>query len=220
MKKDVLRLFTVCLLVGVTLSGTLFSQSREMQAADILKEITAKTKAYKSLNLSFTYQMENPDANINEVTEGKALVSGDKYKLDIAGQKVICDGKTIWTVIPDAEEVQVNNVSEGDNAFSPTRMLTTYSENYKSKLLPKINELNGVNVYALELTPNEKKNFDKVNLFINKDKMQLYAISVYDDGGSVYTYTITQFTPDVPVNDADFVFSTTEFPDYEVIDMR
>lgn len=219
MKKVVFKLMTVSILL-VFLPAVLISQSRDMQAADILKEVTAKTKAYKSLNLNFTYQMENPDANINEITEGKALVSGDKYKLDVAGQKVICDGKTIWTVIPDAEEVQVNNVSEGDNAFSPTKMLTTYSEKYKSKLIPKVTELNGVNVYALELTPNEKKNFDKVNLFVNKEKMQLYAISIYDQSGSVYTYTITKFTTDVPVKDTDFVFSTTEFPGYEVIDMR
>jgi len=219
MKKDVLKLMTLSLLL-VFCTSVGFSQSKDAQAAKILQEITTKTKAYKSIKLDFTYQMENPEANINEVTEGKALVSGDKYKLDVAGQKVICDGKTIWTVIPDAEEVQVNNVSEGDNAFSPTKMLTTYSEKYKSKLIPKVNELNGVNVHALELTPIEKKNFDKVNLFINKDKMQLYAISIYDQSGSVYTYTITTFTPDVTVKDADFVFSTTEYPGYEVIDMR
>lgn len=219
MKKDVLKLMTVCVLL-VFLTGTMNAQSRDAQAADILKEVTAKTKAYKSLNLNFTYQMENPDANINEVTEGKALLSGDKYKLDVAGQKVICDGKTIWTVISDAEEVQINTVSEGDNAFSPTKMLTNYSEKYKSKLITKVTELNGVNVYALELTPIEKKNFDKVNLYVNKDKMQLYAISIYDQSGSVYTYTITKFTTDVPVNDADFVFSSTEFPGYELIDMR
>jgi len=219
MKKDVLKLMTVCVLL-VFLSGAVFSQSRDAQAADILKEVTAKTKSYKSLKLDFTYQMENPDANINEVTEGKVLVNGDKYKLEVAGQKVICDGKTIWTVIPDAEEVQINTVSDGDNAFSPTKMLSTYSEKYKSKLIPKVTDLNGVNVYALELTPNEKKNFDKVNLFVNKDKMQLYAISIYDQGGSVYTYTITKFTSDVPVKDSDFVFSNTEFPGYELIDMR
>jgi outer membrane lipoprotein-sorting protein len=219
MKKVVFKLMTASVLL-VFFPMVLFSQARDVQASDILKEVTAKTKAYKSLNLNFTYQMENPDANINETTEGKALVSGDKYKLEVAGQKVICDGKTIWTVIPDAEEVQVNNVSEGDNAFSPTKMLTTYNEKYKSKLIPKVTELNGVSVYALELTPNEKKNFDKVNLFVNKDKMQLYAISIYDQSGSVYTYTITKFTTDVPVKDTDFVFSTTEFPGFEVIDMR
>lgn len=197
-----------------------FAQSKDAQAAEILQKITTKTLAYSSLNLEFSYQMENPEANINEVTNGKVLVSGDKYKLEIAGQKVLCDGKTIWTIIPDAEEVQVNNVSDGDNAFSPTKMLTTYSEKYKSKLIPRVNELNGVNVHALELTPNEKKNFDKVHLFVNKDKMQLYAVSVFDQSGSVYTYTITKFTTDVQVKNSDFIFSADEYPGYEVIDMR
>ena len=107
-----------------------FSQSKDKKASEILKEVTEKTKSYNSIKLEFTYQMENPEAGINEVTQGNALVSGDKYRLDIAGQTVICNGVTIWTVISDAEEVQVNDAEEGDDGFSLTKMLSTYNEDY------------------------------------------------------------------------------------------
>lgn len=197
-----------------------FAQSNNKQASEILQEVTTKTKAYSSIKLEFTYQMENPDANINELTEGKALVSGDKYHLDIAGQTVISDGKTIWTVITDAEEVQVNDAEEGDGGFSLTKMLSTYNDEYKSKLLPKITSMDGKNVYALDLTPNEKKTFDKVQLFVDKDKMDVYSISLYDQSGSVYTYKITTFTPNAPVSDKDFTFNEADYPDFDVIDMR
>ncbi len=197
-----------------------FSQSKGKQASEILQEVTDKTKAYNSIKLEFTYQMENPEANIDEITEGKALVSGDKYRLDIAGQIVMCNGTTIWTVIPDAEEVQVNDVSEGDEGFTPTKMLTTYNDDFKSKLMPKTKTLDGRNVYTLDLSPKKKKAFDKVHLFIDKDKMELYCIAIFDQNGSVYTYKMTTFIPNSPVTEKDFTFDEADFPGFDVIDMR
>ena len=196
------------------------AQSKDKQATDILDEVTAKTKAYESIKMDFTYQMENPEANINETTSGSALVSGDKYRLDIAGQLVISDGTTLWTVIKDAEEVQVNEVSDNNEAFSPTKMLTDYSKNYKSKLISKTQAVNGVDVYILELTPNKKENFKNVNLYVRRSEMQPYRIEIYDYNGSVYTYTLTSFKPNVAVKAGDFSFVESQYPDYEIIDMR
>jgi outer membrane lipoprotein-sorting protein len=196
------------------------AQSKDKQATDILDEVTAKTKAYESIKMDFTYQMENPEANINETTSGSALVSGDKYRLDIAGQLVISDGTTLWTVIKDAEEVQVNEVSDNNEAFSPTKMLTDYSKNYKSKLISKTQAINGVDVYILELTPNKKENFKNVNLYVRRSEMQPYRIEIYDYNGSVYTYTLTSFKPNVAVKAGDFTFVESQYPDYEIIDMR
>lgn len=196
------------------------AQSKDKQATDILDEVTAKTKAYESIKMDFTYQMENPEANINETTSGSALVSGDKYRLDIAGQLVISDGTTLWTVIKDAEEVQVNEVNDNNEAFSPTKMLTDYSKNYKSKLISKTQAVNGVEVYILELTPNKKENLKNVNLYVRRSEMQPYRIEIYDYNGSVYTYTLTSFKPNVAVNAGDFSFVESQYPDYEIIDMR
>jgi outer membrane lipoprotein-sorting protein len=215
--RKALKILPVVLML---LPAVVFSQSKNKDASRILKEVTDKTKSYNSIKLEFTYQMENPDANINEVTQGVALVSGDKYQLDIAGQKIISNGKTIWTIIPDAEEVQVNDVSEDSEGFSITRMLNSYNQDFKSKLLPKITTMDGKNIYALDLTPIKKKAFEKVQLFIDKDKMQPYAIVIYDQNGSVYTYKITSFIENVPVEDKDFVFNEADYPDYDVIDMR
>ncbi len=165
--------------------------------------------------------MENPEANINETTTGKAVVSDDSYRVEVAGQTIISDGKTLWTVISDAEEVQVNDVSENDDVFTPTKLLTSYNEQYKSKLLPKVTSLHGKNVYGLELTPPTKRNLTiEYTFFIEKDKMQLYQIEIFDRNGSKYTYQITKFETNVQVNEKSFSFSEKEFPGFYIIDMR
>lgn len=217
MKQLIFSLITVFVL---TIPAALQSQSRDKQASEILEEMTNKTKAYKSISLEFNYQMENPDANINETTTGKATMSGDKYRLEIAGQTIISDGKNVWTVLSDAKEVQINDVAEGDDVFTPTKLLTNYSDQYKSKLIPKVTTLHGKNVHALELTPNQKKSFDKVQLYIDKDKMQLFVIEIFDQSGSKYTYKISKFDTNMPVDEKSFVYSEKEFPGFYVIDMR
>jgi outer membrane lipoprotein-sorting protein len=196
------------------------AQSKSKKADEILKEVTEKTKSYKSIEMEFDYRMENPEANINELTRGKVLVSGDKYRLEIAGQLVISDSETIWTVIEDAEEVQINEVYEDNDSFSPTKMLSDYSEDYKSKLDPKVDELNGISVFLLELTPNDKKTFRKVNLFVKQEEMQPYRMEIFDYNNSTYTYTITSFKTDLDVTDDDFRFSEEDYPDFDLIDMR
>lgn len=199
---------------------TLSAQSRDKQASEILNEVTRKTLNYKSIKLDFTYTMENPAANINESTSGVAMISGDKYQLTIAGQTIISDGETIWTIINDAQEIQVNDASDDSGVFSPTKMLTEYSNHYKSKLIPKITSFGGKNVHALELIPLEKKSYDKVNLYIDKTSMDLYIIEIYDQNGSKYTYKINRFDTHQPIDEKSFVLNKDEFPEYYLIDMR
>ena len=219
MKNYFKTVFLFCLIL-LLFSNSSTAQSKGKKANQILKEVTEKTNTYNSIKLKFTYRMENPEADIDEMTGGDVLVNGDKYRLNISGQTVISNGETIWTIISDAEEVQINSVDEGEEAFSPTKMLTTYSENYKSKLMPKITSLDGKEVYAINLIPDDKKAFTHVHLFIDKKKMQLYSIEIFDKNGSVYTYKITEFVPNVPLNAQDFKFIESDYPDFEVIDMR
>jgi outer membrane lipoprotein carrier protein len=218
MKFPVISLMIILFLSASTVHMS--AQSRDKQASEILNEVTAKTLAYETISLDFSYRMENADANINEVTEGTALLSGDKYRLEIAGQTIISNGETIWTVLPDAEEVQINDAASGDEIFTPTKMLTNYNMDYKSKLIPRFTSIHGKNVHALELTPNERKSFEKVNLYIDSDLMQLFVIEVFDQNGSKYTYKITRFDTDIEPDKTKFEFDEDEFPEYYLIDMR
>jgi outer membrane lipoprotein carrier protein len=197
-----------------------YGQSRDKQASQILEQVTEKAKSHNSISIDFNYQMENPDANINEITTGTALMSGDSYRLEIAGQTIISNGETIWTVITDAEEVQINDATDNGDAFTPTNLLTSYTEDYKSKLMPEITRLNGKNVYALELTPNDKKSFERVKIYVDKDKMELYQMEIFDQNQSKYTYNITRYETDVELDENAFVFTVEEFPGFYVIDMR
>lgn len=204
------------LLLILTVVGTVQAQNNSQK---ILDELATKTNAAKNIKVGFSYLMDNTASNIHEATEGSLIVSGDKYVLKIAGQEIVCDGKTIWTYIADANEVQINEVN-AEESFSPTKLLSSYSDDYDASLEKELRE-NNHNYYLLKLKPKAKDSgFNYVHLKIEKDKMQLAAFILYDFDNNMFSYIIKEYLTDVALNKNAFTFDASKYPDVDVIDMR
>lgn len=185
----------------------------------ILNDLADKTNSYKSIKVGFIYKMVNVSSNINEQTEGSLIVAGNKYNLKIAGQEIVSDGKTIWTYIADANEVQINEVDE-EESFSPTKLLSSYSDDYTAELEKEINE-NGRALYLLKLKPKAKNSgFDFVHLKIDKTKLQVVAFILYDFEKNVFSYLIKEYLTDVALDAKAFSFDTAKYKGVDIIDMR
>ena len=204
------------ILLIITMVGTAQAQSKSQQ---ILDDLANKTNAAQNIQVEFSYEMENTDADIHEATEGSLIVSGNKYLLKIAGQEIICDGKTIWTYIADAEEVQINEVDE-EEPFSPTKLLSSYTDDYDANLEKEYSE-NGRKYYLMKLKPKDKDSgFDYVHLKIEKDKMQLSTFILYDFDNNVFSYIIKEYLTNIALAENAFSFDETKYPDVDIIDMR
>jgi len=218
MKINIFKSLTIVLFMTVfTLVPTIVNaQSAEKKATALLQEVTAKMKAYKTMKLDFTYSMINKGQKINESFKGTLLSKGDKYKLNISEQQIFCDGKTAWTYQKDANEVQINDVTSDDESFTPTKFMTSYGNNYNSKLMAeKGNQL------IIEMSPVKgRKKFSKVNLTLDKESKQIKSMQVFDKNGGIFTYNIERFTTNQPIADTEFVFKASNYPKVEVVDMR
>jgi len=196
---------------------TAYSQ-KDLKAVELLDQVSAKTKAYASIKADFSYKMENAKARINEEKLGTLLLNGDKYKMQASGQTVICDGKTMWTFMPETNEVQINSLDNKDESLTPSKLLSNYNTNFKSRILTEKNI--DPNTIKVELVPNTVKNYNRAVLTVDKAKLQVKSFVIYDKNGNIFTYTITRFQTDLPVSAADFTFDQKKFPGVEVIDMR
>jgi len=214
-----LKMRTTLILILSMVTTLISAQTKDQKAISLLDEVSAKTKSYKSVKADFSYKMENKQAKINEEKQGTLLLSGDKYRLTVAGQVVISDGKTIWTFIGESNEVQINNLENKDDALTPSRLLTSYNANYKARILTDKTQTDP-NIETIELLPNTVKNFIKAIVAIDRIKKQVSVFSMFDKNGNVFTYKILKFQTDLPVNPGDFTFDKTQFPEVEVIDMR
>jgi outer membrane lipoprotein carrier protein len=214
----IMRKIVSVVLIGF-LSVTAFGQARDTKATQLLDAVSKKTKTFKSIKADFSYTMENKQANINEVKTGTLLVSGEKYRLTAAGQVIISNGTTLWTYIKESNEVQINDIDAKDDALTPSKLLTSYTENYKSKIIRDRNQTDP-NLESVELIPNNVKNFTKAILVVDKVKLQVRRFIIFDKNGNTFTYKVTNYQTDVPVGNADFSFDPKKFPGVEIIDMR
>jgi outer membrane lipoprotein carrier protein len=204
-------------LFSMLVPAFVFSQGKK--AETIIEEITKKTQSYESVEVQFTFTYGDPNTGDDISEQGTLIISGDKYILDIEGQKVICDGETMWTYIEDAWEVQINTIEEDDESITPSKLLTSYNEEYKARL-EKEYQTDGVNFQRIELKPEEGKKWIKLDLIINADEQQISEITIHDKNGGMINYKIDKFTPDIGVTDKDFTFNPDDYPDVEIVDMR
>ncbi|MBN1650469.1 MAG: outer membrane lipoprotein carrier protein LolA [Bacteroidales bacterium] len=203
-------------LLLLVMAGTIHAQT---SSEKILDQLASKTNAAGNIKVAFSYKMDNTEADIHEITEGSLIVSGDKYQLKIAGQEIICDGKTIWTYIADADEVQINEVNE-DESFSPTKLLSSYTADYDATLEKEYTE-NNRHYYLMKLKPKDKNSgFDYVHLKIDKDLMQLAAFILYDFDQNVFSYIIKEYLSDVALPANVFSFDASKYSGVDIIDMR
>ncbi|RLD54849.1 MAG: hypothetical protein DRJ05_13970 [Bacteroidetes bacterium] len=213
---------SISLIIAIAMSVSLIAQNNEKgdkKSNEIMDKFTVKTESYNNFMAEFTYKMENEEAGIDESKVGELTVEGNKYNLKIAGQEVISDGETIWTYIEDAEEVQVNDVEEGEDAITPNNLLTAYNKDYKSNFVKEA-FVYGTSAYIIDLKPSEGKSFSKVRLTIDKEELQILEITIFDKNGSTYSYIISKFDPNIEIDEGLFSFDSNKFPDVDVVDMR
>lgn len=187
----------------------------------ILDDLSKSTKACSSITTEFSYTIENKAKKTSETKDGKLVSKGDKFRLDIANQTIISDGKTSWTILKEAKEIQVNNVTKNDDQVNPSNIYTVYEKGFKSEFVNEENK-GGTTVQNIKLFPLDvkKKSYHTIQLAIDKNKKQLSQIKVNGKDGNDVTYKVKKFVTNADVPDTQFAFDKKGFPGYEVIDLR
>ncbi|MBW7847658.1 MAG: outer membrane lipoprotein carrier protein LolA [Bacteroidales bacterium] len=211
-----MKKFSLSLLITLVSVGNLFAQKT---ADDLLKQLIDKTRAMKNTKIEFVYRMINTKAGINESKPGILYVNGDAYRINLDGQLVISDGKTVWTYLEDSNEVMVSNAGADDEAITPNKLLNNYSKEYKASFVNHAqNTAKGIK--TIELKPHSGKKFQKMQLGVNEDRLQLSSITLFDNGGNVFVYELNKMTTDNQIAADFFKFNPKQYPGVEEIDMR
>ncbi len=212
------RSLITALILTIGLSSAIAQADKK--AKDILTAVSAKYKGFKALKADFTYTLDNPTAKIKETQSGTIILSGAKYRLNVAGQEVICDGKTSWTYMKEAKEVQINTVDPTDDGIKPSEIFTMYEKGFLYKFIDE-KIVAGKAQQNIELTPTDKtKEFFKVKLTIDKSSKQIIKSIIYDKSGNRYTYAIKAFVANPAINASTFSFDAKKYPGIEVVDLR
>lgn len=207
------------LLSGVNLSS--YSQNAT-KAKAILAEVSKKFKTYQIVKAAFTFTIDNPKAKINRTEKGTLYVkaNANKYRMTIAERDLISDGKNQWTYLKEDKEVQVTTVDNSSDALNPAQIFTLYEKGFSAFYTGE--KRIGIKVFQIiDLTPlDNKKNYSKVRLSIDKSAKQVVNVLIFDKDGSKYTYSVKSFQPNVKLPESTFIFDAKKYPGVEVVDLR
>lgn len=197
-----------------------FAQDKDPKAKAVLDEVSKKIKSYTSYSVEFSYELKSP--NVNEEMKGKATIKGNSYKIEMGNQTILCDGKTVWTILKDEKEIYVNPIEPGnkeDDMFNPAELFKLWEKDFKYKWVKEetVNGLTLINIQLAPMNPGKSK-YHTVILKVDKAKSELNTVIMKGKEGETMTYKLTKFTPNIPVNDADFKYTPAKYPGYTVID--
>ena len=198
--------------------------AQDAKAKAILDKLSKKTSTYTSMHADFVYTMQNKNDGIDEKQEGSLITEGNQYHLEIAGQRIISDGKNIWTVLEEAEEVQINVVPEDEESeeyISPTKILTLWEKGFNYKY-DQASTLNGKAVEVVNLFPEnpKDKSFHTIKLYIDDAKSVVDQIVIKGKDGTDFTYLIQSLKTNETIAPGKFKFLKKDHPGYDFIDLR
>lgn len=188
------------------------SLSQAQDAKSLLKEVSAKVKSYDNIAIDFKYNLNNAKENVSQETRGDVTLQGNKYVLNMLGTTRIFDGKNIYTIVPEDEEVTISAYNGNDDKeITPSKMLTFYEKGYTYKMDIEQN-VKGRKIQFIKLTPiDSKAEIKDILLGIDAQTKHIYKLIQTDDKGTKYTLTVNSFKTNQPVSKTLFTFDEAKY---------
>lgn len=205
-------------LIAIAMSSILSYAQTDTNAKNILDKTVEKIKSYPAVEIVFDMAMENKAENIHESYEGKAYMKEKMYKIEIMDQINYFDGETIYTYMPDAEEVTVKLPDEDQESFlNPTILFDIHNQKFNQKLVENKN-----GIAYIELTPKAPhKQIKKIGVWIDTTKNTVQKVISYGKDGNDIIITIKSLKkPEQELDITFFRFDTKAHPDVEINDLR
>ncbi len=189
---------------------------------DIVKSFSTKMQGYKTIKANFTFTLENLKEGISDSHEGKLVLKGSKYFLDLMGMEVYFNGTTKWQYIPEAKEVTISKPSTVEGGFfeDPSKIFSDYEKDFKSKFIGEKIE-GGKSVYEVDLYPNDiSVNYTIIKIKFLKENLEPQMIKYQGKDGNNYIIKVKKFKANGPAKDEDFAFEPKKVKDIVVVDLR
>jgi len=200
--------------------ATLAFSQYDPKALETLEAMSKKYKAIPAFEANIISTMTNDSEGIKEEFKGKITVKGDKFRLVLEDQEIINNGVTVWTYLPAAKEVNIDNYEPGSDEINPSKIYEAYKKGFKYLYLTDKTEA-GVLCEEIDLVPEKKDaQYFKIKMLIGKKDKSIQSWTMFDKSGNKYKYTINKFAPNATITDAAFTFDPKKYPGVEVIDLR
>jgi outer membrane lipoprotein-sorting protein len=204
--------FKAKIIVSIFSLFLMISSLKAQNTQSLLSEVSNKVKSYENIQIDFKYSLENTRENVKQDTRANITLKGDNYVLNMLGVTRIFDGKTIYTIVPEDEEVTISDYSkEEDKSISVSEMLTFYEKGYNYKMDIQQN-IQGRKIQFIKLNPiDSNTEIKNILLGIDMQTKHIYKLIQVDSSGTSYTITVNSFKTNQPISQNLFIFDEEKY---------
>ena len=187
------------------------------KAKSLLDDVSAQIKTYDNIVIDFKYSLSNPKENINQESKGNVALKGNLYNLNFMGVTKIFDGKKVYTIVPEDEEITISKFDDSDdNAVTPSKMLTFFQSGYKYSW-DILQNVKGRKIQYVKLIPISSKDQRKEILIgIDVQTKNIYNLIELGKNGTKTTLTVNSFKTNQPLSKNHFTFTQSKYPNYYI----
>ncbi len=205
----------ILLLAALCITELSFADNNDPNAKKVLDAVSTKFKTFKGITASFALKSVTSKGKDNGTQTGNISIKGQKYLLKQGKTEIICDGVKIYN-FDGNKTITISTVEEGGQTLSPQNLLSNfYDKDFSYKLISSKGSY-----HEVELIPNDKKkNFQKVNVFIDKNKEMITKAKITDKSNNVIEFSLTNLNTNATLPDNTFIYNRSKYPkDAEVLD--
>lgn len=184
-------------------------------AKKILDAVSKTVKTYKTISAGFSIKSVSSRGVNNGTKTGTIVTKGEKYVLKEGKTEILCDGAKTYNY-DGSKTITVSAVEDAGQTLTPQKILSgSYDKDFTYRLIATKG-----NVHEIEMKPiDNRKNFSKVNIFVDKVKNMITRAVILDKGNNTVQVNFTNIVPNKNLADNLFVFNPSKYPkDVEILD--
>ncbi|MDE3124155.1 MAG: outer membrane lipoprotein carrier protein LolA [Bacteroidota bacterium] len=204
--------FVAIFIVGITIQ---LNAQNDPAAKKVLNEVGEKVKSAKGISAKFILESITSKGKPNGTKMGTLSMKGDKYLLKQGKTVIICDGTNVYN-FDGNKTITKSSVEESSATLSPQKLL---SGSYDNDFTYKMVSTKGAN-YQIEMFPkDDRRSFQKVDLFVNKLKHLVTKAVILDKSNNKTVVLISDMNTNAKFPEGTFTFKRSNYPaDAELLD--
>jgi len=200
----------VFLAITLFITASTYAQN-DAKAQALLDEVYNKVQSYDNIYVDFKFVLENNEAGINQETRGEVTMKGDKYLGNLFGAKQLYDGSKVYTIVPENEEVTIEDKTSDSNEFSPSNLLTFYRKGH-TFMMDILQNVQGRKIQYVKLTPMDTNSEVKSRLLgIDAETKHIYKLIETGKNGTTTTITVNSFKTNQTLSETLFTFDEKKY---------
>jgi len=201
----------VLVVVAILISTVAFAQS-EAKAKKLLDEVSKKMNTYENIYVEFKYKLDNNEEDVHQETRGNVTMKNDLYNVNFLGVNQLFDGKKVYTIISEDEEVNISDAdAEDSSTLTPSKFFSFYKNGFTYSW-DILQNMNGRKIQYVKLIPiDSNSEISSVLLGVDVKTNHIYRLIETGNNSTITTLTITQFKTNQPLSSKLFSFDEAKY---------